>query len=379
MKRQQTDVAIVGAGIIGCSIARELALRGVDVSVFERDSPGRSATWAAAGMLSPLGEADGEGPFLDLADESLRRFPNFVRAVRQESGLDIEYRTTGKLHVSLGDADDELSALAAAPVASRFDVTALARDDVLSLEPSVSAAVTSAVLVGRDHCVNNRSLAQALTAAATAAGVTFRKARPVTGVMSRSGAIAGIRLANGEEVHAANVVIAAGAWSGELAGLPRTLPVRPVRGQMFAVHGAPAPGHARGAALERVVQTRSCYIIPREDGRLLVGATVEDVGFDTGPTPRGIAGLMTAATDVIPRIADMPLVETWAGFRPATPDRLPVLGPDPDLSGLFYATGHFRNGILLSPVTAAYIAELIAEGSSSIDASAFGVARLAVA
>jgi glycine oxidase len=171
-------------------------------------------------------------------------------------------------------------------------------------------------------------------------------------------------------------VLAAGAWSGQIEGLPRALPLRPVKGQMFAVDG-----RGRSAArptepmLNRVVFSRHCYIIPRDDGRLLVGATMEDVGFRKGPTPRGIAGLMAAASVLIPLIEDLPLVETWAGFRPATPDHMPIIGSDPDLPGLIYATGHFRNGILLAPITAACVAALVKGSTPPLPLEAFGVER----
>jgi glycine oxidase len=374
VKRNQADVAIVGAGVIGCAIACELAGRGLRVIVVERDSPGRQASWAAAGMLSPFGDATASGPFLELADESLRRYASFATALRDETGIDVEYRTNGRLHVSLGHADLELlCALAEAPGATRFDVTHMDGDAARRLEPALSMHVAAALHIGRDHRVNNRLLAQALVAGAAEAGVDLRKERTVTEIVVRDGVVTGVRLSSGEQVEAAHTVIAAGAWSGRIAGLPRELPVRPVKGQMFAVD-ARASGRA-APVVQHVVYARACYIVPREDGRLLVGATSEDVGFDDGPTPRGIAGLMSAAAEVIPLIEDLPLIETWAGFRPATRDDLPIIGPDPDLRGLIYATGHFRNGILLAPVTAACVAALIADEPPPVPLDAFSISR----
>jgi glycine oxidase len=375
MKRSRADVVVVGAGVIGCAIARDLVARGLSVIVVERDSPGRRATWAAAGMLSPLGESDGAGPFLELADASLERFASFAHALREETGIDVEYRTNGKLHVSTGDHDAELRALAAGPLAPRFDVSLIDGAEARRLEPSLSESITLAAIVGRDHRVNNRLLAQALLAGATSAGATFRTANAVTALNTRSGSVTGVRLASGEDVEAEHVVLAAGAWSGQLDGLPRALPLTPLKGQMFAVDArARAPDQA-SASLHRVVFARNCYIIPRDDGRLLVGATVEDVGFRKGPTPRGIAALMMAASAIVPSIEDLPLVETWAGFRPATPDRMPVIGADPDVRGLFYAAGHFRNGILLAPITAAVIGALVSGCAAPIDIDAFSIAR----
>jgi glycine oxidase len=376
MKRAQADVVVIGGGVIGCAAAREIAQRGLSVILIERDSPGRRATWAAAGMLSPLGEAADGSPFMDLADESLRRFASFAHALREETSIDVEYRTHGKLHVSLGDVDGELRQLASAPAAARFDVAVINGDAARRLEPLLSDDVTSALLVARDHRVNNRLLAQALLAGATAAGVRVRTASPVVAVAVRHGAVTGVRLQSGEQVDTAHVVIAAGAWSAQIEGLPRALPVRPIKGQMFAVD-ARSRGAERQArtVMQRVIFGSDCYIIPRDDGRLLVGATVEDVGFVKGPTPRGISTLMAAASRLVPTIADLPLVETWAGFRPGTPDHLPILGADPKVRGIIYATGHFRNGILLAPVTAACVAELVSGGVPPVALEPFAVDR----
>jgi len=371
----RADVIIVGAGVIGCAIARELARRGQSVLVVERDSPGRRATWAAAGMLSPLGESGGGGPFLELADNSLARFGGFADALRQEGGIDVEYRTTGKLHVAFPGEDAELHTLATDPIAGRFEATLLDAVAARELEPALAVEIGAALLVKRDHRVNNRLLAQALLAAAVAAGAKFRTANPVASLVTEKGQLTGVRLASGEQLHAPHVVLAAGAWSGQMAGLPRPLPVRPVKGQMYAVDGRVRSQDQASVQLRHVIYGPSCYIIPRDDGRILVGATVEDVGFQKGPTPRGIATLMAAAARVVPALADLPLVETWAGFRPATPDDLPVLGLEPALRGLLYATGHYRNGILLAPVTAHCIAELVVHGRSDVDISAFSIER----
>jgi glycine oxidase len=370
------DVIVIGAGVIGCAVARELARRGASVQVIERDSPGRRATWAAAGMLSPLGETGGGGPFLELANESLTRFSDFARSLHEESGIDVEYRTTGKLHVAFADNDADLHALATDPVAARFDVSLLEPAAARELEPALSPEISAALLVQRDHRVNNRLLAQALLGSAVAAGVKFRTANPVASLLTKQEYVTGVRLSSGEQIDAAHVVLAAGAWSGQIAGLPRQVPVKPVKGQMFAVDSRTRAGEASSVELGRVVYAPDCYIIPRDDGRILVGATIEDVGFRKGPTPRGIAVLMAAATQVVPGLADLPLVETWAGFRPDTPDHMPIIGHEPGLRGLLYATGHYRNGILLAPVTAHCIAELITHGRCDVDISAFGIARL---
>ena len=376
MSKTAADVVVIGGGVIGCAVARELARRAVKVIVLERDSPGRRATWAAAGMLSPLGEAGRGGPFLELSDESLKRYAAFAHALREETNIDVEYRTSGKLHVSLGDEDDRLRAFATDPVAQRFELTLLDGAAARALEPALSDSVTSALFIARDHRVNNRLLAQALLASATAAGAALRSAHPATGIVTSGRNITAVRVASGEQITTQCVVLAAGAWTPQLEGLPRPLPVRPIKGQMFAVDSrSRAPERPAQPAIERVIYSARCYILPRDDGRLLVGATVEDVGFRKGPTPRGITALADAATAVLPMIADLPLVETWAGFRPGTPDGWPILGRDPQLHGLIYATGHFRNGILLAPITAEAIGDTITGARPAVDLAPFDVAR----
>lgn len=371
------DVVVIGGGIIGSAVALETARRGQDVMLVERDSPGRRASWAAAGMLSPLGEAPGAGPFLELADASLTEYAGFVQRLREDTGIDVEYRTNGKLHVAFEASEEPaLHALGSGPLAERFDARVISAAEARALEPELAPQLTLAVLVGRDHRVNNRLLAQALTVAVTRRGVTLRTGTPTAALESAGGHVTGIRLASGEKVGARHVVIAAGSWSGELEGLPRSLPVFPVKGQMLAVDGR-SRTNGRGARppIERVVHGTGAYLIPREDGRVLIGATVEHVGYRKGPTPRGVAGLIAAAARMVPLLADLPLVETWAGFRPGTPDDMPILGAEPELGGLYYATGHFRNGILLAPLTARVTADLIAGGPPAALIAPFSIAR----
>jgi glycine oxidase len=236
------------------------------------------------------------------------------------------------------------------------------------------------VLVRRDHRVDNRRLGAALWAAAAKAGVRFHLGTAAVEIRTDGGATArvtGVRLEDGTSLTTDRVVVAAGAWSGQLRGLPRALPVRPVRGQMFAVRitGVPDPYAPIKPALHRTIMTEDCYIVPREGGTVVVGATVEEVGFAAGPTPRGIAGLLAAAARAVPALADLPLVETWAGFRPGTPDGLPILGADPDVAGLYYATGHYRNGILLTPATALLLADELSGRAPALPLDRFGIER----
>lgn len=370
--RRAVDTVVVGGGVIGCAVSRSLAMRGQSVELVERDAPGRQASWAAGGMLSPLGEAGASDAYLELGDASLTRFAAYAASLHEETSIDIQYRTGGRLQVTTG-SDDELRRYADSPLASRFGIRLLDGDAARTLEQALSPAVTAALAVDRDHRVDNRLLAEALHLGAAGAGVVFRNGDPVSEVLHSDDAVRGVRLASGAEIAAGHVVLAAGAWSGGIEGLPRPLQVRPMKGQMFAVD-ARAAGHGRDF-LRHVVGTEECYIIPRDDGRLLVGATVEDVGFRAGPTPRGIAGLIAAAIETLPILADLPLIETWAGFRPVTPDGLPIIGLDPSIRGLVYATGHFRNGILLAPITADCVAALLFAEPPPVPLEAFAVDR----
>ncbi|HEX7117877.1 MAG TPA: glycine oxidase ThiO [Longimicrobiales bacterium] len=376
MKGRTTDVAIVGGGVIGCALAWELARRGVDVTVVERGVPGHGASRAAGGMLAPVAEADEPGPFLRLATASLGRWPAFVEAVREASGVPVEYRAAGKLCVALDD--DGAAALEAAyrwQRAAGHTVDWLNAADARALEPALSEAVQAATLVAADHWVDNRRLGRALWVAAARAGARVRTGAAAVALLRGPGpagstGVIGVALDDGGRVDAGAVVVAAGCWSGLLAGLPRPLPVIPVRGQMAAVRTVPP-------ALGRTVMAGHTYLIPRGDGRIIIGATSERVGFRAHTTPAGIASLLTAALRVVPSLADAPLTETWAGLRPGTPDGGPILGPDPEIPGLFYATGHFRNGILLTPITAALLADAVTGEPTSLPLDAFAPDRFA--
>jgi glycine/D-amino acid oxidase-like deaminating enzyme len=224
---------------------------------------------------------------------------------------------------------------------------------------------------GASGSVDNRKLGRAVYEAAVAFGVEFRLGVAARNVVSTASHFQLVELADGSAISADAVVIAAGAWSNDLLGLPMRVPVIPVRGQMLAVEHVPP-------LVPHIVESVKCYLVPRGD-RLLIGATVERVGFNEDTTETGIAGLLAAARELLPAIANARVLETWAGLRPGTPDDLPILGADPNVENVFYATGHYRNGILLAPVTARVMAELIAEGSSSVDLGGFSIGRFRVA
>lgn len=361
-----TDVVVVGGGIVGCAVARSAALAGLDVDVVERGEPGGEATRAAGGMLSPLAEADGPGPFLDLGIESLRRYPSFVRAVEEESGCTVDYLECGKLELALDEVSERRRRRHLAWLRERgFAAGWLEPKAVRGREPALAGDLRGALHLEDEAQVDNRRLGPAVAAAAEAAGVRIRTGREVRKVTDEAGRITGVELDEGSRIPASRVVVAAGAWSGRLEGLPRPLPVRPVRGQMLALR----PG---ADTLSAVIDTSRAYLIPRRHGPVVVGSTMEEAGFQAETTAEGIGGLLDAAMDAAPGLARASLVEVWAGLRPGTPDDLPVLGEDPALEGLFYATGHFRNGILLAPVTASCLVPLLTgDGRPPVDLAPF--------
>lgn len=362
-------VAVVGGGVIGSSIAWRLARRGAAVRVFDDRTVSGAATSAAGGMLAPLAEAHHPGPFLDLSLESLRRYPDFVAEVEAETGLAVGYVRAGKLIVALSAAEeDDLAATHAGQAAAgasdpgEWITGAQAR----ALETSLAPQARAAILIRDDHRVDNVALAAAIERAARTAGAESVPTR-VTRLLSAGARAAGVETVDGEQIDADVVVVAAGAWSAALDGLPRALPIRPVRGQMLALRPSrPLFGRTLAGA--------HGYMVPRLDGRVIIGSTMEEVGFEASTTPEALAALRAGAVRLVPGLADSLRAGAWAGLRPATPDGKPILGPDPSMAGLFYATGHFRNGILLTPVTADAITASIL-GGPDVELSAWSITR----
>jgi glycine oxidase len=363
-------VVVVGGGVIGCAIARELALAGQTVTVLERAAPTGNASWAAAGMLSPLAEANRADPFLDLLLESRRMYPAFAAALREESGIDVGYRDEGTLLTALTEEDErELQKRFGWQREAGLPAEWLDAATARALEPALTHRVRAALRFAEDHQVDNRLLTSALWAAAGRAGAAMRRGVDVVGVARSGAGLRGVEVAGGEVVRAEWVVVAAGARAASLQGIPRLLPVRPVHGQLLALQ-------ATTEMLRHVVDSPRVYLVPRIDGRVIVGATVEEIGFGQQVTAGGVQTLLRAALELVPELARAPLVESWSGHRPGTPDGWPVLGPDPDLPNLLYATGHYRNGILLTPITARIIAALITGGESPVDLTPFSIGRL---
>jgi glycine oxidase len=369
-----TDVIVAGGGLIGASIAREMRRRGLHVTVVEAGGLHGTASRAAAGMLSPFSEVAGIDPaFETLAAASLDRFPAFARELAEESGVPVEYRSAGKLQLAFTEGEAaHLRGRADAGDAARYGVEWLAGDALRALEPALSSRVLGGLRIDRDASVDNRALVDAAVTAARGAGVHWLEGARVAAITldsaSNPSRSTGVLLESGTRLAAEVVVIAAGCWSGRIAGLPAALPVRPVRGQMMAVR-------LPGPFLEHVIMTAQCYLVPRGDGRLLIGATLEEAGFAVGPTPGGLATLALAAAEAAPRSASLPITESWAGYRPGTPDGRPLLGWHPHVANLLLATGHYRNGILLAPITAEIIAALATDTPPPVPIDAFSLAR----
>ena len=354
-KRKGSDIIVVGGGAIGLAAARELAQAGRRVTLIERGRPGEEATRAAGGMLSPLAESSGPGPFLRLGLESLALWPSFAARLEEETGLDLDLRTEGKLLLALDTPAAERLRRRGAWANSEGLATRWLEDASLRDREPAAAAAVAGLHLEDDGQVDNRALAHALARAAAAAGCVILPGTSAHTLMTSAGRVCGIRTEDGSEHPADAVLLAAGAWSGRLSGLPRSLPVRPVKGQMLALS-------LETAMVRTTLETEACYVIPRghrQGGLVWVGATSEEAGFTRGTTPEGRAALRHAAAQAVPALAHAPEVEAWDGFRPGTPDGLPVIGPDPDLPGLIHATGHFRNGILLTPVTAELIVRCV--------------------
>jgi glycine oxidase len=343
--------------VIGLGIAWRAASAGLSVTVVD-EAPGRGASWAAAGMLAPVTEVHyGERALLDLNLAAAGRWPGFAAEVEETSGQPVGYRPGGTLAVAR-DADDNaaLEDLYRFQLRCGLEVERLRSRECRQLEPGLAPSIRGGVLAAGDHQVDNRALVEALLVACERAGVRMVAGRVVE-LAGDGDRVTGVVLAGGE-LAAGVVVLAAGCWSGELGGLAAEAlpPVRPVKGQLLYLRGP-----ADQPLCQRNVRGLEVYVVPRGDGRVVVGATVEEQGFDTRVTAGAVADLLRAALELLPDVAELELAETVVGLRPGSPDNAPMLGPaGPD--GLVVATGHYRNGILLTPVTADAIAELLATG-----------------
>jgi len=370
MSRLDGDVIVVGAGLIGLSIAFELAERGAAVRVYDSAEPARAASWAGAGMLAPYTERITNEPLLALCAASLEEYPAFARRIFAASGIDAHLRIEGVFYAAF--EDDGLDALrrhAEQLVARGVECEMLDRLEALAAEPWLGAALAGGLLKNGEGYVDNRRLGRALVAACEMRGVRVEQSFR-TQVECDSRRILGVRTDRGFN-GARAVVNACGAWASRLPGVPHSCvpPIEPVKGQMIAL--SVPTGFVR-----RATWVPGAYLVPRDDGRLLIGATVESTGFDERVTAEGIGELLHAALAAAPSLGGFTMTESWAGLRPGTPDGLPCLGRTP-IEGFFLATGHYRNGILLAPVTARLIADAI-EHDDTTALEPFSLGRFAL-
>jgi glycine oxidase len=364
---KKCDVAIAGGGVIGGSIAMELTRAGLRVAVFDRQKPGQEASWASAGIISPAPENPGMIATVELAKRSAALYPEFVALVEEISGLSTGFRRKGTLEALFSRyAKAELSTIIALHHGLGLKAEPLRAEDARELEPALSEEMEAAVLRPDEASIDNRALMVAVLEAAHRSGAEIFPASRVKAIWREGARCRGLLLEN-EKVEAKWTIIAAGCFSGMIEGISAYAPVKPAKGQMAALR-------ADELKIERVLWSEKVYLVPRNDGRILAGATVEYVGFDKRVTAGGLEKILAAAIELAPGLKDARIEETWAGLRPDSADHLSILGPT-DLDGLLMATGHFRHGITLTPVTARLIREWITEQKVSLDWDRFSPLR----
>jgi glycine oxidase len=350
-----SDILVIGAGIVGCAVAYELARRGASVQIVDDRPAGMGATQASAGVLAPFIEAPEPGPFLDLATRSLDLYDTFVASVASDSGLPVTYRRNGTLDVALQEETvrrfrASATALRERGVAAELIDARTARTE----EPNLGESVMGGLVIPVHGYVIATELTRALAAAAERHGARLIEQGRVRKLTNASGEL--VVATDRGSFHCASVVLAGGSWSGqiEIAGIEERVPIRPVRGQLLYLDW-------NGTRLRRTTWSERCYLVPWDDGTLLVGATVEEAGFDERTTTAGVRDLIDAACELMPRASTAGFRSAKAGLRPASSDGLPVIGASSVIPNLMYATGHFRNGVLLSPITATLVADAMLE------------------
>jgi glycine oxidase len=371
------DVAIIGGGVVGSSIALELAAEKLNVVLLDRDEPGRGASWAAAGMLSPGPDSPDALPLVPLAKESLLLYSQFIAAVEEASGLHTHFASEGALQIFSGaQGEVERSKMIVEFRALDIPIEPVPLEAARNMESAIGPAAGAVAWLPGEATVDPRLLMDALLAALRHREVQIRSGCQVTSLLRQEMQCTGL-IAGGDEIAAKLVIVAAGCNSSTFASensidnvwLSRYAPTRPVRGQMLALHSAEVN-------LRRVLRSERGYLVPRRDGRIVAGSTLENAGFDKRVTAEGMHKILSAAIDLAPNLAGAEIVETWAGLRPATPDNLPILGPA-DVKGLFIATGHYRNGILLAPATARLVRDWILNQKMPEAAARFSPLRFA--
>jgi glycine oxidase len=360
---QTSDVIVVGGGIVGLSAARTLASAGARVLVVERQRVGCEASAAAAGMIAPQVEAEGDSPLLRLGLRARDRHLALARELEEETGIGVDLSALGLIAVALTEADE------AALVRQRDWQSALGLpgellgpDELREAEPNLTRAARRGLLLPGDRRVDNVRLTRALAASAVTRGAALLCGRPVTSLVVEGGRVAGVR-AGPEVLRSPTVINAMGAWAGQLGGDPQPPPVEPVRGQIVAFDMAPP-------LLRHVVCSPHGYLVPRSDGRLLAGSTTEKAGFDKSVTAGALRRVLDIALEIAPHLGDVRIADTWAGLRPGSPDGAPILGGG-RIPGLFYAGGLYRSGVLLGPLVGELVAALALGRPPGVDLSPF--------
>lgn len=365
------DVLVIGAGAIGMSIALLLARRGASVRVFERSAPGSGASSTAAGVLGIQSEVWADSPIGRLCVASLDRYPAWVADLVAQTGIDVGHRSCGGLALSFdaGEAD-AIAARGSWAEPFGFGVERLDGAGARLLEPALSGDLAGAARFPRDARLDPPSLVKALSIAAARAGVEIRSGAQVRRVVVEGGRAAGVLLEDGTRVDAGRVVLSAGSWSSLVEGVPLSAgSVRPSRGQIVELV-------TESPLIRGVIYGPGCYLSPRDDGRVLVGSTIEFVGFRPGVTAGAVQALLAAAIRLVPALAGANVNRTWSCFRPMTPDELPLLGAT-SIERFYVASGHFRNGIVLAPITAEILGSVIEGREPPVDIAPFSPMRAA--
>lgn len=363
---------VIGGGVIGLTIARALAQRDVsDVCLIERATLGAEASFAAGGILAPQAEADRADEFFALACRSRNLYENFADGLRNETGIDVELDTTGTLYVAFSEEDFiEIEKRYEWQSSTGLAVQKLTAEEARQFEPCISETVRGALHFPRDVQVENRRLVNALVNSVAKLNIAITTDTSVESLMIRRGRVTGLQTSRGF-IGCDLAIVAAGTWSSSIQS-SQTPPIEPIRGQMMCLDAKPQ-------LTRHVLYSPRGYLVPRHDGRLLAGSTSEYAGFTKQVTAGGISHILANANEISPAVSGLPIIDTWAGLRPRAADGLPVLGPCDEIDGLFYATGHYRNGILLAPVTGELITEAVVTGHVSPLLAAFSPNRFNLA
>lgn len=365
------DAVVAGGGVIGASIALELAEAGLKVALYDAREPGREASWASAGMISPAPENPGMIPFVPISLASAALYPNFVQKVEAMSGMDVGYRKDGALDAILdGNVEEELSTVIALQHGVGLRAEALTARQAREMEPSLTEEIEAAIFRPDEASLDSRAFTDAVIAAALYKGVQIFAKDGAKALWKEDGRCKGLLLEN-SRVEAKWTIIAAGCFSARIEGVAPYAPVFPAKGQMIALR-------CDAVEIEHVLWLEHTYLVPRNDGKIIAGSTIERTGFDHDVTAAGMKKIIGEAIRLAPELQQARIEETWAGLRPDSPDHLPILGPT-DIDGLLIATGHFRSGILLAPITAVLMREWICSQRVSVDWERFSPMRFLAA